>query len=641
MSWSIERSFPLFIVLALAGLLLSADGGSSLWPAASFLAAILALLTILRHRRGGRYSLAARLMLCALIMGASASALWLADLAARDDRVWLRHSRERLDQGAAQAVEMMTRLEREARVRATAALVPAADLDALAQPILMGSSSLGVGISIWGVDGILKWSGEVPGPERPSAGEFPQIVDHGFRRYLSVSADDGTGYVAFADVSLGITRELFPRLGVGADPGRPLSEATGILVGVLVSPPRPEDVGASLERVVAVPEEDPWVWLSLKAPSVRAERRSALRSAGRVLARLTLLALTLAGLLIWRGWSGRRIDRASAGLSLVMVLLLAAARVGVDRAGLLELAFSTDHEVARLLLEPAYFATTWGLGLMRSVLDFLLTASALALALLLLLPLWLALLERPGRWTRLLGWAVLSGATVSFLLWCAGLQEVVAQNANPKLIGLDAPFFTLPFQALHLSMLLALLAPAGFLLLGWERWLRRWGRRSPGLALLSGFVVAGALLLAGLSGPRAAWALLLPVLASLSSPAVRHPSFSIRVVAALVAVLWLAGVQTDGLREVYSQLKESVATERAQDRLHPEDNWRRVLVEELLRELADEPERVRRLADPGVDRSNAAFELWAGSVKGTGVTPCSKSVPCWARASILGVVSCG
>ena len=39
----------------------------------------------------------------------------------------------------------------------------------------------------------------------------------------------------------------------------------------------------------------------------------------------------------------------------------------------------------------------------------------------------------------------LGGATVAHLIGIGILQDVVVKNANPLLIGLDSPFFTLPF----------------------------------------------------------------------------------------------------------------------------------------------------------------------------------------------------
>ncbi len=608
------RTFPLWVVLALGALLLSTTGEAVIWPSAALILSTLALLSWMRARKFvSRGTTILRLVLLVLLCAASLMGLRLSSVASREDGVWLRLARTRLDTGAERVRSSLLELERNARARAREALLPNADLELLSRSLRLASTDLEIGISRWENGQIIDWAGQVPGPERVAPGPRPLLVDHGFRRYLTVSAQDAQGRVAYLDVSLGITRELFPRLGVGVDPGRLLSGKTGLQVSLRAAPPEPEEITGSLERVVAVPEEDPWAWVILTAPGAREERRMVLEHEGRVLALLLLAAFLVATALAWRGWSGRRVNRRSVATAAALALLVLVFRFGIDRAQVLHLAFTSEHGLMHWLLEPAYFATTWGFGLLRSVLDFFCSSLALALVLLLLLPSWLYFLRegegRVRRWTGAILLLLLSGAA---LAWLYTLQRVVAQNANPKLIGLDAPFFTLPFQVLHWAMLLALLAPVGFVFLGWERWLRHLRFRHV-LALVAGLLLGAAVLLLDGGSSRAFWAFLLPIAAVSVSRAMQHPSFSVRVVAALALILWLSATQAEGLRQVYRGLKESVATERALDRLHPRDNWRRVLVEELLRELSQNTAQLRQLADPNLDRSNVAFELWASS----------------------------
>ena len=612
-----ERFLPLWILLALGALLLSSSGLQVLWPAIALVATTLAALAWMRRRRSGgcgrgRHA-GLELLLLVTLLFASITGLRLSRTATYNDGVWLRRARVQLDAGAMVVRERLLALQVQAHRRAEQALRKEFALEELARPLKLAGSELRVGISLWRDGRIIDWAGEVPGPERVPSSNRPLLVDHGFRRYLTVSAQDEQGLTAFFDLSLGITRELFPRLGLGVDPGKPLAERTGLDAQLRASAPQPEEIAPQLERVVAVPEMDPWAWVVLRAPTIREERRLILRHEGRILAWAILFALALAVGRAWQSWGGWRGGRRQVWTTLAFVLLLVFFRFGVDRAKLLELAFSTGHGGLRWLLEPAYFATTWGFGLFRSVLDFFVTSVTIALVFLLLLPLWLRWLSsRRGRMASAASLFVLMLLSLVALRWIPLLQQLVAQNANPKLVGLDAPFFTFSFQILHWAMLLAFVAPVGFAFLGWERWLRERFGRGP-IALAAGFLLASILVLSGGDISLSIWLSLLPLLAVVVSPAVQHPSFSVRVVAALVLVLWLSWTQAEGLRRVYRQLKEDVATERALDRLHPRDNWRKILVEEFLRELADDPSRLRNFIDSQADRSNAAFELWAGS----------------------------
>lgn len=606
------RSFSVAVLTTLQlQLLLVAHPGWGLWVVAALGLGATAAVLILRSRRFAGPARWLRWGLWALLAVGLVQAFQLVRVSRLPDAVWQARSVAHLESGIEQATQALHGLERDARARAEAALDPDADLEALARPIPMAGTPLSVGVSVWDDDTILAWAGHVPGPSRAGASSRPLIVDHGFRRYLTVAARDGAGRVAYADVSLGITRDLFPRLGVGEDPGRPLTDLTGLSVEVLVEPPATPSPGRVLDRVVPIPAGTPWVWLSVGAPAGRDERRIAMQDAGRTLARWLLAAVLLAAALGLRHWphgggGARTLRKILPWLAGLVVL-----RWTLDHADLFSLALASGPSPP-LLFEPAYFATTRAMGLLRNGMEFLVTAAFLAVGAFLLLPLALRVVGRGRPTTRGLT-LVLAGLLTGLVVrGLSGLQEIVAQNANPKLIGLDAPFFTLPFLTLHLAMLLTAMAGIGWVLLGWERGTR--GLR--GSVVWSVAVGVGLGIWAWLDGHGpvlAVWIGLLPLLGLGVRPAVQDPSFARRVVAGLLAVLWLAGFQSQGLEDVYTELKEGVASQRAEERMHPGSNWRSFLLEDLLRELSLDTDALGLLTDPFRDRSNAAFELWASS----------------------------
>lgn len=600
-------------LLSLAALLFGLVHPST--PAA-ILALVLALHAAaavgLEARRDRRRRSLVRAAFVAALLATGAIALGRARLTAIDDDGWARHARARLEAGADLAQAAIVGLQSAAIERARAALVAVDEtaLEPAATPLPLCGTPLPVGVSVWRDGLLLRWAGEVPGPDRPPFSERPLIVDRGFRRTLTVAVRDTAGATAFVDVGLGITRELFPRLGMGEDPGHPISRATGLRVEVLAQPAVPEAVEGALDLLLAVPEGDPWVWLTLSAAGAREERRWALQRRASGVAWGLLACLATVALAAWDAWPRWRSEVPSRWRVPLAALVIGALRVGVDRAGVLSAALGGAQPPWRYLLEPAYFATTWGGGLLRSVLDFLLTSACLALVAAVALRGWLgwtgAARTRVLRAAALVALSVLAGA------WGAALHRVVAQNANPKLVGLDAPFFTLPFLALHVALLLALAALALPAALGWERLLR--GARSRAAWAATGATLAAlAGIAAGLPVPAWVAAGLLPLVGLLLSPLATQQSLAMHVLGGLLLVTWTAGFQAEGLRTVYTRMKELVALERAEERLRPADNWRRFLLEDLLGEIAQDSSALQRLTDPGLDRSNAAFELWAGS----------------------------
>ena len=129
------------------------------------------------------------------------------------------------------------------------------------------------------------------------------------------------------------------------------------------------------------------------------------------------------------------------------------------------------------LVDPTYFASSWGLGLFSSTFDAALTGALVAAT-----AVAAARRFHPRRrgWGLALGLGLdlaygLAAALVLALLW--DLAGELAVNAHPRLIGPRTPFRALTFWGLHLVLLTT---AGGAFLLGAVLAGRRRGRRGPG-----------------------------------------------------------------------------------------------------------------------------------------------------------------
>lgn len=540
------------------------------------------------------------------------------DLERAPQERWERAALARMESVAQGTAERLLALRSVAQRRAEAALEEGADLRKLATPLRLEGATFTTGISLWRRDEILDWAGAVPGPERVGRAGLALLVDHGSRRYLTVRVDGSQARSAYCDVALGVEGDLMRRAGLDVLPGDRLRVDQG--VETRVHPSRPEassgaDAGAGEEerRVLGVPEEAPWAWVEVLAPRPVDEWRRATADSGQRVALALLLGLAGTALAAWRAWPGRQLDPSILTRTVAALAVGGAVRVALERARVLDLAFAGLADPIELLLDPTYFATTLGGGLVRSSAEFLLTALWMATVAVVLLPAWRAAIDRlRGPLLRWLAWSLLVAASATLVTALEATQSIVAVNANPKLIGLDSPFFTLPFVALHVAMMLGLLVPAAWLVLGWERWVHGPHARA-GVAAAVGVLLTRELMVAA-PITTALWGPLLPLLGLAARPALAATSFSQRAFAGLLAVLWFAGAQSQGLESVYTAMKEEVAVAEAEQRLSPLDNWRRFLLEELLREVSEDRELLLELSDPREQRGNAAFELWATTV---------------------------
>jgi signal transduction histidine kinase len=560
-----------------------------------------------------------RFLLSVLVLalgGATAAGLARRDVLGRDDDYWRAEAQSRLDAAETTCTRALESLVTEARRRADVALADSLSLNELAAPIDFLGRGLEVGVSRWRGEDLVDWVGSVTGPQRLEATDRPLLVDHNFRRYLTVSArgdpqEAGSGepLVVRVDVSMGLRGDFFADVGVWPDPAAPLREATGVEVEV-VADPAGTDSG-SFDRWFGVGPDDPWVWVGLRQPRLESERDREAGGLARLASWLLGIAL-LAGLLrAWRGWPHPESPLARAALATMAVGLLFALRWMAEDADLATHLLQGWVAPFSLLRDEAYFTSLHLDGWLRSAADFAISATTVALAAVVLVPSWLRFVQPPAPpWRRVLSGSILVVASPALLQAVIGLQTIVAQGANPTLVGLRAPFFSLAFLTLHVAMMLTLLPWAVWILLGWDRWLRQGGR----LALLPCLLSCGlsvALLLAQSVGPtRAAWAALLPLLGWMLRPALREQGFSRRLVVVLFTMIWFAGVQSQGLQDFYTRDRQQVAEERAVGRLRPDDPWRPYLLEDVLRRLSTDPEAMQRLTDPARSRDNLAFELW-------------------------------
>lgn len=530
---------------------------------------------------------------------------------------WQRAALARMESVAQGTSERLLQLRSIAQRRAEAALEEGADLRALATPIRLDGATFTTGISLWRLDEILDWAGAVPGPERVGRAGLALLVDHGSRRYLTVRVDGSQARSAYCDIALGVEGDLMRRAGLDVQPGDRLRVDPAVETRVHPSRPDPSTAdpasGEGQHRVLGVPAEAPWAWVEVTAPRPVDEWRRATADSGQRVALALLVGLACTALAAWRSWPGRQLDTAILLRTIAALAVGGAVRVALERARVFDLAFAGMADPIELLLDPTYFATTLGGGLVRSTAEFLLTALWMATVAVVLLPAWRAAIDRlRGPLLRWLGWSLLVAASLALVVALEATQSIVAVNANPKLIGLDSPFFTLPFVALHVAMMLGLLVPATWVVLGWERWVRGPHARAGVVAAVTVLLARELMVAAPLT--TALWGPLLPLLGLAARPALAATSFSQRAFAGLLAVLWFAGAQSQGLESVYTAMKEEVAVAEAEQRLSPLDNWRRFLLEELLREVSEDRELLLELSDPRAQRGNAAFELWATTV---------------------------
>lgn len=277
--------------------------------------------------------------------------------------------------------------------------------------------------------------------------------------------------------------------------------------------------------------------------------------------------------------------------------------------------------VGSSLFDPSFFADEVPFGLMRTTGDSIVTA---LFALMLVFgsikvfrTCYEGYLERPlagGGSFRVLRCAgkivILFLFLAASMMLTSSIVSRVVLNANPRMVGLDVQYLSLPVLSLHLALLFMVSAVfIVFLFLG--RVVLVWGGGERREALYASIAVL--VLFAVVVSPH--WQLMLAAAALLFLSARIFPLLKKEEVISIVLssfflVLICSLVIFSISSTRYTDLRESRVIEKAQDFNYPEDNWIEVVLPDICQEIASD----RRVASKIISREeSAAFEIWAES----------------------------
>lgn len=261
------------------------------------------------------------------------------------------------------------------------------------------------------------------------------------------------------------------------------------------------------------------------------------------------------------------------------------------------------------LVDPTYFASSWGLGLFSSTLDAALTGTLISITAVMaarrLHPQQKNSRAEPG-----LGMEIVYGlgaAVVLALLW--DLAGELAVNAHPRLIGPRTPFRAVTFWGLHLVLLTT---GGGAFLLAAVLAGRRRGSRGPQrllialvAALIGGWAVRGFGLGLGLVGLVG-----LPIVVfvvRVTSGLVMGSDRALRRLAWLLPLFAAVTWNYLGLSHAYRGVEGRWLERKLEEMTEPREDWIQFLMEDLLAEMAAD-EAV--LQDAPAAHAPEAAELW-------------------------------
>lgn len=303
----------------------------------------------------------------------------------------------------------------------------------------------------------------------------------------------------------------------------------------------------------------------------------------------------------------RRLCMLAGSLFLIRYLLLR-----LDLAGAL---FGTS------LFDPGFFADEVPFGLMRTAGDFLVTA---LFALILVFGSIKAFRTYyPARLEQsLAGGGAFHGIRFTFkvVLLCVFLAAAmlltsntvsrIVLNSNPRIIGLDIQYLSLPVISLHLALLFMVSAVfITFLFLA--RLVLVWGggqRREAVLASIAALVFFAVAM-------RPHWPLIVAAAALLFLSAKIFPLLKKEeIISIALSSFFLVLICTLVIFDVasvrYTGLRESRVIEKANDFNHPEDNWLELVLPDVCQEISRDRTVVSKIFSR---KESAAFEIWAES----------------------------
>lgn len=270
------------------------------------------------------------------------------------------------------------------------------------------------------------------------------------------------------------------------------------------------------------------------------------------------------------------------------------------------------------LFEPAVFASLEGFGLFRSAGDFFLT-SLFLLGTIYGVRKVLAGDPVPERTPApepekgvssrmpVKAGVVLLVLYLTFEL-CGGTVSRVVSNANPRLVGAQAPLFSLPVATLHVSLLMTLASIFILALYVLRKVVGRAASRENFSATFLAVLVIGVPALIRGAPHLAVAAFLLGLLGySYDRVVRRNDVISIVFSSFLLVVLTASFVYFPGQIE-YDRLRKNLVLERAAEYLQPEESWRYFVLEDVMAAI---PEDVLGDGRGGFDVENGAFNLWA------------------------------
>lgn len=283
---------------------------------------------------------------------------------------------------------------------------------------------------------------------------------------------------------------------------------------------------------------------------------------------------------------------------------------------------SFDFAAARgQLFDPSVFATPTLGGLMRSTFDLALTGLFFVATLYGLVRIARADIESPHErdvnrpaWKFVLQSLLVAAVSLAMCELARRLTNTVVVNANPRLLGETMTLTDVGVIALHVGIFLivtGILLAGMFTMWGMFRWMRE-PRRD--------FVCAVALVLVGVAclvlgrwDPLAISALVLTFVALAPRVAHREDLVSVGIAAFALVIVSSASTYVYLSRD-YDELRKGFVLEKSREVNDPADNWKVVILEDVLGEYAKRHEirqALRAHTLVGVER--LAFDLWADS----------------------------